>query len=137
MLFFPPAVPPRQRVRQCVRGGVRAARRARLPLEQLLRGGGVRPPGSVAVGRGLQREEHRSPRLPHRHRRAGSASRHARIIRACCAVTRDLRVLNLVRLFPKDKPKAWRLLEDDVPYVLLVTEGLLDCPLLLQTLESG
>ncbi|XP_062418176.1 protein shortage in chiasmata 1 ortholog [Pungitius pungitius] len=36
-----------------------------------------------------------------------------------------------------DEPKAWRLLEDDVPYVLLVTEGLLDCPLLLQTLESG
>ncbi|XP_071339672.1 protein shortage in chiasmata 1 ortholog isoform X2 [Trachinotus anak] len=28
-------------------------------------------------------------------------------------------------------------LEDNVPYVLFVTEGLLNCPLLLQTLESG
>ncbi|KAM8885199.1 uncharacterized protein shoc1 isoform 2-T2 [Spinachia spinachia] len=37
----------------------------------------------------------------------------------------------------QDQPEAWRFLEDDVPYVLLVTEGLLDCPLLLQTLESG
>ncbi|XP_030274242.1 protein shortage in chiasmata 1 ortholog isoform X4 [Sparus aurata] len=36
-----------------------------------------------------------------------------------------------------EKEKAsWRL-EDNVPYVLLVTEGLLNCPLLLQTLESG
>ncbi|XP_059192347.1 protein shortage in chiasmata 1 ortholog isoform X2 [Centropristis striata] len=36
-----------------------------------------------------------------------------------------------------DKQKASWCLEDNVPYVLFVTEGLLDCPLLLQTLESG
>ncbi|XP_036953332.1 protein shortage in chiasmata 1 ortholog isoform X4 [Acanthopagrus latus] len=36
-----------------------------------------------------------------------------------------------------EKEKAsWRL-EDNVPYVLFVTEGLPNCPLLLQTLESG
>ncbi|XP_070689528.1 protein shortage in chiasmata 1 ortholog [Pempheris klunzingeri] len=33
--------------------------------------------------------------------------------------------------------KASWCLEDNVPYVLFVTEGLLNCPLLLQTLESG
>lgn len=39
--------------------------------------------------------------------------------------------------FPKETEKASWCLEDNVPYVLLVTEGLLNCPLLLQTLESG
>ncbi|XP_037632604.1 protein shortage in chiasmata 1 ortholog isoform X2 [Sebastes umbrosus] len=36
-----------------------------------------------------------------------------------------------------EKQKAVWCLEDNVPYVLFVTEGLLNCPLLLQTLESG
>ncbi|XP_040010710.1 protein shortage in chiasmata 1 ortholog isoform X2 [Xiphias gladius] len=36
-----------------------------------------------------------------------------------------------------EKEKVSWCLEDKVPYVLLVTEGLLNCPLLLQTLESG
>ncbi|XP_032371378.1 protein shortage in chiasmata 1 ortholog isoform X1 [Etheostoma spectabile] len=36
-----------------------------------------------------------------------------------------------------EKEKASWCLEDNVPYVLSVTEGLLNCPLLLQTLESG
>ncbi|XP_078105996.1 protein shortage in chiasmata 1 ortholog [Sander vitreus] len=36
-----------------------------------------------------------------------------------------------------EKGKASWCLEDNVPYVLSVTEGLLNCPLLLQTLESG
>ncbi|XP_075961127.1 protein shortage in chiasmata 1 ortholog [Anarhichas minor] len=35
-----------------------------------------------------------------------------------------------------DTEAGW-FLENDVPYVLFVTEGLLNCPLLLQTLESG
>ncbi|XP_070820016.1 protein shortage in chiasmata 1 ortholog [Chaetodon trifascialis] len=35
------------------------------------------------------------------------------------------------------KERASWCLEDNVPYVLFVTEGLLSCPLLLQTLESG
>ncbi|XP_068577022.1 protein shortage in chiasmata 1 ortholog [Cebidichthys violaceus] len=35
-----------------------------------------------------------------------------------------------------DTEAVW-FLENDVPYVLFVTEGLLNCPLLLQTLESG
>uniref|UniRef100_A0A3B4VK97 Shortage in chiasmata 1 n=1 Tax=Seriola dumerili TaxID=41447 RepID=A0A3B4VK97_SERDU len=36
-----------------------------------------------------------------------------------------------------EEEKASWCLEDDVPHVLFVTEGLLNCPLLLQTLESG
>ncbi|XP_042276574.1 protein shortage in chiasmata 1 ortholog isoform X3 [Thunnus maccoyii] len=36
----------------------------------------------------------------------------------------------------EEKAKSSWCLEDNVPYVLFVTEGLLDCPLLLQTLES-
>ncbi|XP_040898476.1 protein shortage in chiasmata 1 ortholog [Toxotes jaculatrix] len=36
-----------------------------------------------------------------------------------------------------EKEEASWFLEDNVPYVLFVTEGLLNCPLLLQTLESG
>nr|XP_033475528.1 protein shortage in chiasmata 1 ortholog [Epinephelus lanceolatus] len=36
-----------------------------------------------------------------------------------------------------EEEKALWCLEDNVPYVLFVTEGLLNCPLLLQTLESG
>ncbi|XP_044051343.1 protein shortage in chiasmata 1 ortholog [Siniperca chuatsi] len=36
-----------------------------------------------------------------------------------------------------EKEKASWFLEDNVPYVLFVTEGLVNCPLLLQTLESG
>ncbi|XP_054467380.1 protein shortage in chiasmata 1 ortholog [Anoplopoma fimbria] len=36
-----------------------------------------------------------------------------------------------------DEQKASWCLEDNVPYVLFVTEGLLNCALLLQTLESG
>ncbi|XP_026200054.1 protein shortage in chiasmata 1 ortholog isoform X3 [Anabas testudineus] len=35
-----------------------------------------------------------------------------------------------------EEKSSW-CLEDNVPYVLFVTEGLLNCPLLLQTLESG
>uniref|UniRef100_A0A8C3AIQ0 Uncharacterized protein n=1 Tax=Cyclopterus lumpus TaxID=8103 RepID=A0A8C3AIQ0_CYCLU len=41
-----------------------------------------------------------------------------------------------VCFFQKDKQEASWSLEDEVPYVLIVTEGLLNCPLLLQTLES-
>ncbi|KAK5870833.1 hypothetical protein PBY51_003746 [Eleginops maclovinus] len=37
----------------------------------------------------------------------------------------------------EDNRKDWWCLEDNVPNVLFVTEGLLNCPLLLQTLESG
>ncbi|XP_076007238.1 protein shortage in chiasmata 1 ortholog [Genypterus blacodes] len=36
-----------------------------------------------------------------------------------------------------EEEKASWCLEDNVPYVLLVTDGLLNCPLLLQTLESA
>ncbi|XP_070759887.1 protein shortage in chiasmata 1 ortholog [Enoplosus armatus] len=36
-----------------------------------------------------------------------------------------------------EEEKASWFLEDNVPYVLFVTEGLLNCPLLLQILESG
>ncbi|XP_056233081.1 protein shortage in chiasmata 1 ortholog isoform X2 [Seriola aureovittata] len=36
-----------------------------------------------------------------------------------------------------EEEKASWCLEDNVPHVLFVTEGLLNCPLLLQTLESG
>uniref|UniRef100_A0A4W6ECT2 Shortage in chiasmata 1 n=1 Tax=Lates calcarifer TaxID=8187 RepID=A0A4W6ECT2_LATCA len=37
----------------------------------------------------------------------------------------------------EEREEASWCLEDNVPYVLFVTEGLLNCPLLLQTLESG
>ncbi|KAI9513783.1 hypothetical protein NQZ68_039447 [Dissostichus eleginoides] len=37
----------------------------------------------------------------------------------------------------EEDSKGWWCLEDNVPNVLFVTEGLLNCPLLLQTLESG
>ena len=44
---------------------------------------------------------------------------------------------NLIFFFLlKEKEKVSWCLEDNVPYVLFVTEGLLNCPLLLQTLES-
>uniref|UniRef100_A0AAQ5WVV6 Protein shortage in chiasmata 1 ortholog n=1 Tax=Amphiprion ocellaris TaxID=80972 RepID=A0AAQ5WVV6_AMPOC len=36
-----------------------------------------------------------------------------------------------------DNEKAPQCLEDNVPYVLFVTEGFMNCPVLLQTLESG
>lgn len=48
--------------------------------------------------------------------------------------------LNALCLCPparQEREKYDRCLEDDVPFVLFVTEGLLNCPLLLQTLESG
>lgn len=42
-----------------------------------------------------------------------------------------------VFFFPKEKEKVSWCLEDNVPYVLFVTEGLLNHSPLLQTLESG
>lgn len=45
--------------------------------------------------------------------------------------------LNVLFFTPGEKETASWCLEDSVPYVLFVTEGLLNCSLLLQTLESG
>lgn len=64
----------RQRVRQCVCGGVWAAHRARLPLELFLYGGGVQPSRPVTVGHHLPREEYKSSHLQHHHHSHWSAA---------------------------------------------------------------
>lgn len=45
--------------------------------------------------------------------------------------------INVLFFTPEEKETVSWCLEDSVPYVLFVTEGLLNCSLLLQTLESG
>ncbi|XP_034081149.1 protein shortage in chiasmata 1 ortholog isoform X1 [Gymnodraco acuticeps] len=44
---------------------------------------------------------------------------------------------NTIMSDTEENSKGWWCLEENVPNVLFVTEGLLNCPLLLQTLESG
>ncbi|CAK6959730.1 protein shortage in chiasmata 1 ortholog [Scomber scombrus] len=49
---------------------------------------------------------------------------------------RSISHLTFNTILHDEKKKASWCLEDNVPYVLVVTEGLLNCPVLLQTLES-
>ncbi|XP_053181467.1 protein shortage in chiasmata 1 ortholog [Scomber japonicus] len=49
---------------------------------------------------------------------------------------RSISHLTFNTILHDEKKKASWCLEDNVPYVLFVTEGLLNCPVLLQTLES-
>ncbi|KAM9360190.1 protein shortage in chiasmata 1 ortholog [Symphorus nematophorus] len=50
---------------------------------------------------------------------------------------RGISYLTFNTIISNTEEKTLWCLEDNVPYVLFVTEGLLNCPLLLQTLESG
>lgn len=119
----------RQRLRLWLCAGVWAAHRPGLPLDQLLPGGGVWPSGSVSVVRGVRPEEHPAPDLRHRHpglRSAASAWKRFwdRVPLWTCVLS------------PEGTGEVPWCLEDSVPYVVFVTEELLNFPLLLQTLES-
>lgn len=127
----------RQRVRQCVCGGVWAAHRARLPLELFLFGGGVQPSRPVTVGHHLPREEYKSSHLQHHHHSHWSAATKYTLLTQLFSYVLFEFFFSVNVFFSKEEEKALWCLEDNVPYVLFVTEGLLNCPLLLQTLESG
>lgn len=85
------------------------------------------------MGCHLQGEEHQSPLLQHSHVQRWSGH-HIPVL--MWSMT-PFSPLNVLFLTPEEKETAPWCLEDSVPYVLFVTEGLLNCSLLLQTLESG